>query len=80
MFQQSIENLSFGEYKSTRNHLGSGKYSAIRYQARRSCKDRLQCCESCGWKEHVEVCHKKPIKDFSDDALISEINADDNLI
>ncbi len=37
-------------------------------------------CSICGYSEHVEVCHIKPIKDFLDSSLISEINSLDNLI
>jgi len=37
-------------------------------------------CLNCGYDKHIEVCHKKAVSDFSDDAKLSEINAVDNLI
>lgn len=61
------------------------------YQSRRSiiCKnarvtlnrhDANQTCKVCNYSLHVEVCHVKPVKSFSIDAKISEINALENLI
>jgi predicted restriction endonuclease len=32
------------------------------------------------WVLHVNVCHKRPVSDFPDDAKISEINDINNLI
>lgn len=37
-------------------------------------------CLSCGYNKHIEVCHIKPVKDFSDNISIDEINNIDNLI
>lgn len=37
-------------------------------------------CAVCGYDKHIEICHIRPIQDFSDDAPISEVNALDNLI
>jgi predicted restriction endonuclease len=37
-------------------------------------------CEICGYTNHVEVAHIKPVSEFSDDTPISEINNPDNLI
>lgn len=37
-------------------------------------------CLACGYTLHVNICHVKDIKDFDDDALMSEINHPDNLI
>ena len=34
----------------------------------------------CNYDHHYEVCHIKPIKDFSLNSLIYEINNKDNLI
>jgi len=44
----------------------------------KSYKDKK--CEICGYEKHVEVCHRKPVSEFSEDSLISEINHIDNLI
>lgn len=37
-------------------------------------------CVVCGYNKHYEVAHIKAVSDFTDDALISEINDIDNLI
>lgn len=38
-----------------------------------------ECCE-CGYSRHVEVSHIKDISEFSDDALLEEINSINNLL
>lgn len=37
-------------------------------------------CAVCGYDRHYEVCHIKPISDFSPDSLLSDINSLNNLI
>lgn len=37
-------------------------------------------CIVCGYDKHVEVAHIKAVSEFSDDALISEINDTTNLV
>lgn len=37
-------------------------------------------CHICSYSKHVEVCHIKPVSDFSDDSFIYEINSLDNLV
>jgi len=37
-------------------------------------------CAKCNYDKHIEICHIKDIKDFADDALISEINSPFNLV
>lgn len=61
------------------NHHKSSAYSLVRSRARASVKAEIQCCESCGYEKHVEVCHIKAIHEFSTDTMISEINKRDNL-
>ena len=41
---------------------------------------RPKRCICCGYDKHFEVAHIKAVSDFDDDALISEINNEDNLI
>jgi hypothetical protein len=36
-------------------------------------------CEICGYDVRVDCCHVKPVREFSKDALLSEINALENL-
>ena len=37
-------------------------------------------CEKCGYDKHFEICHKKAISSFPDDALISVVNDLNNLV
>lgn len=37
-------------------------------------------CIICGYSHYVEVAHKKPVSDFSDEATLAEINHIDNLM
>ena len=39
-----------------------------------------QTCKVCGYDKHVEVCHILPVSSFPPTALISEINAIENLV
>jgi hypothetical protein len=54
----------------------------IRQMARRVYRDcglPLRCF-ICGYSTHVEICHKRSIAEFPDYALVSEVNAQDNLV
>jgi hypothetical protein len=42
--------------------------------------DLPRTCKACGYDKHINVCHKKDIKDFPMTALIGEINDLNNLI
>lgn len=37
-------------------------------------------CAVCGFPHHAQVCHKRAVSDFPDDALIKEINDINNLV
>lgn len=37
-------------------------------------------CNICGYKLHVELCHIKPLSSFPDNALLSEVNSENNVI
>lgn len=37
-------------------------------------------CRVCGYDRHVEVCHIKPVSEFPDESLISQINDAVNLV
>jgi len=57
----------------------ANRYSLIRTLARKYYIGTF-VCESCGYDKHVEICHIKAINSFDSSALISEVNADDNLV
>src|SRR5258708_5084712 len=37
-------------------------------------------CYVCAYSRHIEIAHKKPIKEFAGSSLISEINSLNNLV
>ena len=37
-------------------------------------------CLNCGYSLHVELCHIKPVASYGDEALLGEINSEDNVI
>ena len=41
---------------------------------------RPLACGMCGYSNHVQVCHVKPVHEFEDDVPLSEINALHNLM
>lgn len=61
--------------------LKSGKYTYIRYYARKKAVELgWNKCSKCGYDKHYEVCHIKGIKDFPLTATIGEVNHPSNLI
>lgn len=56
--------------------------SAIRRHAQRIYDSTVKgsCCFVCAYSAHVEIAHIRAVSSFSDDALISEINAPSNLV
>lgn len=63
-----------GTWQSARN--------TIRRQARETyeASEKSKSCIICDYENHYEVCHIKAVKDFDDNAYISEINSLDNLV
>jgi predicted restriction endonuclease len=37
-------------------------------------------CAICGYNQHVEAAHRRPVSDFPDEATVSEINEPANLV
>jgi heterodisulfide reductase subunit B len=71
--------LTLGEAIYEQLHKSSA-FALVRSRARAVFKDHPQICQTCGYDKHVEICHKKAIKDFPHTALVSEINSPDNLL
>ena len=61
-------------------HHKSSAFALVRNRARAIMLNEPQICTKCGYNKHVEVCHIKPIKDFSENTLLSVINNKSNLI
>lgn len=66
----------------TREGKKSNKYQSIRNHARtKIINSTLPIkCHICSFDQATEICHLKPIADFSPDALLSEVNDLSNLI
>jgi hypothetical protein len=39
-----------------------------------------RACVACGYDLHVDFCHIRPVSDFPMTALVSEVNAQDNIV
>ena len=76
--------MTIGEYRdrpSVRDKHPSWSNTHIRSFARSwfRYKTKLPCAH-CGYDKHVELAHIKDIASFPDDALLSEVNSEDNII
>lgn len=56
--------------------------ACVTKHARRIAKKNglISSCKICGYSIHVEVCHIKAVKGFSDAATLNEINSPTNLV
>jgi len=70
-----------GNLIDKRKNIRSARHAITRHAERvMKIKGSPKICEKCGYSYTVQICHIKAIKDFSKDALLSEINHPDNLI
>lgn len=80
----SAKNKTIGEYKKMQSVVGkhpSWLYSHIRNFARYWLSHlRSLPCAKCGYDKHVELAHIKALSEFSDDARLSEVNSENNII
>lgn len=62
-------------------HTHGAAYAYIRWHSRKVVmKNTPLVCAVCGYSNHVEVAHKKPISAFDDNARLLEINDLNNLV
>lgn len=76
-----IANMTKGELRKRYKNY-TGYRSAISHHACIVC-DRNgieRKCKECGYDKWVDMCHVKPVADFPDSALISEINSLENIL
>ena len=67
--------------ESLKNLHKSSKSAHIRALARSWFKHlTLLPCAVCNYTKHVEICHIKPIKTFSETSLLGEVNSPKNII
>lgn len=75
-----MKDMTLDEAIYTKHHRSSA-YALVRSRARATDKAiNTKSCEQCGWDKHVEVCHRKPISEFHPTTMLSEINAEENLL
>lgn len=73
-----LENISKGEFFLRCKNWQSARSQICKHA--RFIKGEKTPCANCNYKNHVELCHIKSVSSFSDEALITEINAPENLI
>ena len=82
--KESVKLKTVGEYRnkeSVKNKHPSWKHSHVRNLAKTWLKElRTLPCANCGYDKHVELCHIKGISQFDDNAVIGEINNEENII
>lgn len=67
--------------KSVLNQHRSSRHNLLGHRARYHLKHLLSVsCFRCGYSPHVELCHIKPLRDFPDGALVSEVNNECNVV
>lgn len=79
LLKESSQHLTL---KELRQKYDINQYHArIRGLARKTYRDSgrpLSCV--CGYDLHVDICHRRDVKDFPDSTTISEVNHIDNLV
>jgi len=75
---KKLSNTSLSSFIGKRND--ANRFRQIREQAKKIMKNEPQICAKCGYSKHVEVSHKKDIKDFHPTTLVREINDKSNLM
>jgi 5-methylcytosine-specific restriction endonuclease McrA len=66
--------------KRYEKHHPSSKGVLVRNRARKKYGTDESSCQNCGYSNHVEVCHIKPIHSFDLSTLIDDINSPDNIL
>lgn len=84
----SVGTRTKGELFASRKGYQSAR-SAIQKMARAvffrsnsapSCGALLPSGQPCGYTKHIEVCHRRDVADFPNEALVSEINTPTNMV
>lgn len=65
----------------TKGTHASWKNVNLRHHCQRKHKHlKSKPCANCGYTLHVDLCHIKPVRSFSKESKLSEINSSDNII
>lgn len=70
---------TIGVIRSRSKHQVNARIRQLARQAYRRLGLPLSC-QVCGYSTHVEICHKRGISEFPDNALVSEVNSLQNLV
>ena len=75
---------TLGEYRNLQSVKGKGSSqvnSHIRLFARIWLKPLTKLpCRKCGYSKHVQLAHIRAVSDFADNELLSQVNAESNVI
>jgi hypothetical protein len=71
--------VAIGDVKLKSTHQYSARIRQVARNVYRQ-SNKPKNCSICGYDKHIEVCHKRPIKDFPDSALVSDVNNMSNLV
>lgn len=75
---EAAEKQTVAEIKATKNSLRWTDH--VRALARTRWTRDDKTCEACGYSLYIEVCHRKSIASFPDDATVAEINRQENIV
>lgn len=80
--KRSRLNSTIADMKGSGNAVKGGNYAYIRGMARTAYakSGKLYRCAECGYSLHVDICHIRDIKLFSDQTPMYQVNHIDNLI
>jgi hypothetical protein len=79
---ESLKKKTIGEFRNRKSVNGkhpSWKHAGVRTLNRSWNKHLIELpCKRCGYKLHVELCHIRPVSEFPDNALMGEVNGEEN--
>lgn len=73
---------SIAELRSEGNANHNSRLPHIRGHARQLyiSAGRPLACQICGYDVHVEICHVKPVSSFGENAIVADVNSQENLV
>ncbi len=78
--EREVKDMTLKEAIYEKHHKSSA-FALVRTRARAYAKKLgFKECSKCGYDKHIEIAHIKPISSFSDEVMISVINAKENLM
>lgn len=79
--KKDVASLTKRELFQNRNSYQSARSAIVKNAQAIYLKSmKPKCCAICGYNKHYEIAHIKAVADFEEDASITEINNENNLI